>query len=159
MKYSDKWTTEEVKAGAGICPSEGDELPIDVRITKHVDGVAACLSGGPCLPAFQPLVAGQTTPFAAGSDDDVQAGTPLAYVDKGDGTITDENTELMWEKLDDNDIDSLHDQDAAWTWMGACDPVFETACSPGCTVTTCSCTKDNLVVVRYWSSTTRQHNS
>src|SRR5205809_5332081 len=28
----------------------------------------------------------------------MQAGAPLSYTDNGDGTITDENTGLMWEK-------------------------------------------------------------
>ena len=30
------------------------------------------------------------------------------------------------------------------------DPVFDTGCTPGCTVTTCSCTQDLL----HWSATT-----
>ena len=33
-----------------------------------------------------------------GHDGDVQAGAALSYVDNGDGTITDLNTDLIWEK-------------------------------------------------------------
>jgi Protein of unknown function (DUF1566) len=67
---------------------------------------------------------GQTTSRAAGDDGAVQAGAPLAYVDNGDGTITDLNTGLMWEKkiqLDGtgNGAD-LHDADNCYPWGGAC---------------------------------------
>src|SRR5215510_10778276 len=33
-----------------------------------------------------------------GQDGDTRAGAPLAYTDNGDGTITDDDTGLMWEK-------------------------------------------------------------
>jgi hypothetical protein len=60
---------------------------------------------------------GQTTASGAGSDGDVQAGAALAYVDNGDGTITDLNTGLMWEKKDDSG--GIHDKDNPHTWCGA----------------------------------------
>ncbi len=51
---------------------------------------------------------GQTTPYTAVTqtgaevtvpdDGTVQAGAPLRYTDNGDGTITDNNTGLMWKK-------------------------------------------------------------
>jgi hypothetical protein len=40
-----------------------------------------------------------------------------AYVDNGDGTITDAVTGLMWEKLSDDG--SIHDADAAYGWPEA----------------------------------------
>jgi hypothetical protein len=40
-----------------------------------------------------------------------------AYVDNGDGTITDSKTGLMWEKLSDDG--SIHDWDATYTWADA----------------------------------------
>jgi hypothetical protein len=46
----------------------------------------------------------------------VQAGTPLAFVDNGDGTITDLNTGLMWEKK--GDAGGLHDKDNVYLWTG-----------------------------------------
>ncbi|MCZ6570417.1 MAG: DUF1566 domain-containing protein [Deltaproteobacteria bacterium] len=52
-----------------------------------------------------------------GHDGEVQAGAALAYVDNGDGTITDLNTGLMWEKKSDDD--SIHDQDTSYTWDNA----------------------------------------
>ena len=123
-----------------------------------------------------------------GHDGEIQAGAPFSYTDNGDGTITDLNTGLMWEKKSDDG--SIHDKDTFYTWDNAfavhvatlndpnapfaghtdwrlpnfkelvsildlerfvppVDPVFNTACAPSCTVTTCSCTRSS----RYWSST------
>ena len=49
-----------------------------------------------------------------GQDGDARAGRRLAYVDNGDGTITDSNTNLMWEKLSNDGF--IHDKDNAYTW-------------------------------------------
>ncbi|MEO6028629.1 MAG: DUF1566 domain-containing protein [Candidatus Binatia bacterium] len=132
---------------------------------------------------------GAAVPCAGtGYDGDVQAGAPLSYTDNGDGTITDTNTTLVWEKLSDDG--SMHDKDDTYTWpnafavkvaalntipcfAGHCDwrlpnwreigslqnlgvfpsvsPEFDSACAPGCTVLTCSCT---AIGPNYWSSTT-----
>ena len=122
-----------------------------------------------------------------GHDGQIQAGATLAYVDNGDGTITDSNTGLMWEKLDDNNVDDIHDYSRSYSWntafgkidalnagggfaghtdwrlpnkkelqsivnlenvSPAVSPAFNTACSPGCTSTSCSCTQS----FAYWSS-------
>jgi hypothetical protein len=70
---------------------------------------------------------GQTTPYTADKNgapgsfvrDDgiVQAGAPLQFVDNGDGTITDRNTGLMWEKKSDDD--GLHDARNIYPWSNA----------------------------------------
>jgi cysteine-rich repeat protein len=52
-----------------------------------------------------------------GHDGEIQAGATLAYVDNGDGTITDTNTGLMWEKLSDDG--TIHDWDNVYTWDDA----------------------------------------
>jgi cysteine-rich repeat protein len=53
-----------------------------------------------------------------GQDGDTQAGATLAYVvDNVNGTITDENTGLMWEKLSDDG--TIHDRDNTYTWDSA----------------------------------------
>jgi len=54
-----------------------------------------------------------------GQDGDTLTGSTLAYVDNGDGTITDDNTRLMWEKLDDNDLGGIHDKDDFYLWLDA----------------------------------------
>jgi hypothetical protein len=47
-----------------------------------------------------------------GQDGDIQAGAPVSYTDNSDGTITDNNTKLMWEKKDDSG--GIHDKDNAY---------------------------------------------
>jgi len=126
-----------------------------------------------------------------GQDGELQMGLGRAYVDNGDGTITDTRTGLMWEKLSDDG--TIHDKDNTYTWADAFAakmvglnggsgfaghtdwrlpnvnelqslvsygasfpavyPPFYTACVPGCTVLTCSCTFPN-VLAYFWSSTT-----
>src|SRR2546425_719264 len=112
-----------------------------------------------------------------GQDGELRNGAPLAYADNGDGTLTDVNTGLMWEKLSADG--TVHDRDNVYTWADAfaghvatlnrmsfaghtdwrlpnvrellsivtyqnllptVAPAFDNHCSPGCSVTTCSCT-------------------
>lgn len=58
-----------------------------------------------------------TDPAAAGQDGKVRAGAAMAFQDGGDGTITDLNTGLVWEKLDDGG--GLHDVTNVYTWPDA----------------------------------------
>ena len=128
------------------------------------------------------------------------------FLDNGNGTISDLNTLLMWEKKDDgNDV---HDKNSRMPWFtamsgwlswlngfgecsapdcpspqagfagytdwrlptlaelrtifiggagcsadGVCvDPVFNSSCTEGCTVTSCSCTAE----ADYWSATSKK---
>lgn len=85
--------------------------------------LAACESE----PSIQLLQTGQTTCWnvagsvvpcsGTGSDGESQRGVALAYTDNGDGTITDQNTGLTWEKLDD--AGGIHDKDVQYTWSDA----------------------------------------
>ena len=54
-----------------------------------------------------------------GDDGNIQADATLSYTDNGDGTITDNNTCLVWEKKSDDG--SIHDQHNVYTWDGAFD--------------------------------------
>ena len=54
-----------------------------------------------------------------GQDGDIQSGAPLFYTENGDGTITDNNTKLMWEKKDDNNLGGIHDKDNLYDWESA----------------------------------------
>ncbi len=90
----------------------------------------ALLAMGPALPAsaLDFPATGQTTSFtsnkidgivaavAVADDGAVQAGATLSFADNGDGTVTDLNTGLMWEKKGDNG--GLHDKDNAYGWTG-----------------------------------------
>ncbi len=61
---------------------------------------------------------GSVIPCAGtGQDGDFGEGAPLAYVDNGDGTVTDVNTGLMWEKLSADG--TVHDKDNVYTWADA----------------------------------------
>jgi len=54
-----------------------------------------------------------------GQDAETKKGLSLAYTDNGDGTITDERTGLVWEKLDDNNVEGvagIHDKDRKFTF-------------------------------------------
>jgi len=91
----------------GICSLES----CAGRLATCQTDLAACLAqpGGQRFPA-----SGQTTAYGPGSDGDVQAGATLSYTDNGDGTVTDNNTGLMWEKKDD--AGGIHDKDNGYTW-------------------------------------------
>lgn len=87
-------------------------------------GLATTVSATQKIPAT-----GQTTCYdsagvdipcaGTGQDGDVQMGRTLRYVDQGNGTIKDQNTELYWEKKSDDD--SIHDKDNTYTWQEALD--------------------------------------
>jgi hypothetical protein len=89
-------------------------------------GQGCALDTSGCAPVAFPAT-GQTTcwdsagvviPCAGtGHDGDIRAGATLAYVDNGDGTITDTNTGLMWEKFSDDG--SIHDKDNGYDWDDA----------------------------------------
>jgi len=52
-----------------------------------------------------------------GQDGELQKGAPLAYTDNGDGTITDGDTGLVWEKLSQDG--TVHDVRNTYTWANA----------------------------------------
>jgi hypothetical protein len=123
-----------------------------------------------------------------GQDGELQRGEKRAYLDLGNGTIRDQRTALLWEKLSDDG--SIHDKDGLYSWVNAfavkiaalntppcfagfCDwrlpnrfeletllnlgtaspaisTPFNTSCTPGCTIETCSCTVPSF----HWSSST-----
>lgn len=66
-----------------------------------------------------------------GHDGDTLTGS-FAYTDNGDGTITDGNTGLVWEKLDDNDLGGVHDKDNFYTWDEAFSVKIATLNTPPC---------------------------
>src|SRR5437899_1127498 len=83
---------------ARVTPCKFDSL----RCRTNEDCCSGVCTANVCAPRTTKCQAfpatGQTTSFHAGDDGATQAGAPLSYTDNGDGTITDENTGLMWEK-------------------------------------------------------------
>ncbi len=59
---------------------------------------------------------GISAPVAVPDDGTVKAGAVPRFVDNGDGTITDLNAGLMWEKKDD--AGGLHDLENIYVWSG-----------------------------------------
>jgi hypothetical protein len=52
-----------------------------------------------------------------GQDGELRKGAARAFVDNGDGTVTDRTTGLQWELFDD--AGGLHDRENAVNWLGA----------------------------------------
>ncbi len=110
--------TVEVKTGSRLlcAPLAG---PPTTTSTTPSSTTTTTLTAGCPLPAT-----GQTTcwdstgtviPCAGtGQDGDLQKGAALAYTDNGDGTITDVNTGLMWEKQSNDG--SVHSIGNTYTW-------------------------------------------
>jgi hypothetical protein len=95
-------------------------------LTTCFSGSAACAAD--CSMSMRPpSLTGQTTcsdewgdeiPCAGtGHDGDVQRGAPHSFTDNADGTITDNVTGLVWEKLSDDG--GIHDVDNGYTWIDA----------------------------------------
>jgi len=82
-----------------------------------IDATGCATHGGQTLPPT-----GQTTCWdtgahmiqCVGTGQDGEHGGRLAFVDNGDGTITDLHTNLMWETKSDDG--SLHDKDKLYSW-------------------------------------------
>jgi hypothetical protein len=84
------------------------------------------------------MLAGRTDASAACntkfSDALTKAGTACRYLDNGDGTVTDLNTGLQWEKKDNfdgivNDADP-HDADNTYTWCARTFPNCTNSANP-----------------------------
>ncbi len=118
------------------CVASNDELELGTACTTNGD----CGAGGLCgklakvvrdgsieeclrvLPASGQTQCWNTSGTliacaGTGQDGDLQAGATLSYTDNGDGTITDHNTGLMWEKRSDDG--GIHDYDDTYTWENA----------------------------------------
>jgi hypothetical protein len=130
-KYSNRWVQIESKGGQA-CPTSGDWDGVADEIFRQTSVLAMGLSGAglPLDPnAWQAFPAsGQTTTYTTDKNDgipgavdvpddgNIQAGGALSYVDNGDGTITDLNTGLMWEKKSSDG--GLHDSENRYYWSG-----------------------------------------
>jgi hypothetical protein len=101
-KFSGAWAVAET-AGAGTCPTNGDEALQQSELTADARGMAWQLSAAP------------------------------RFLDNRDGTITDHQTGLTWEKKTAHD-DVLnpanpHDADNRYVWGGRCS-VSNAGCQP-----------------------------
>jgi len=95
-----------IVSGVSIFGVTGAALPA----TRLKTGQTQCDQGGGTL--------GACPGFPAGQDGSLQKGLARSYTDNGDGTITENKTGLIWEKLDNN-ANSIHDSSATFTWYNA----------------------------------------
>ena len=140
-KLGSKWSSLETKAGPGICPTEMDSTAVLDFVDASVAAVEGHLAGGTLPADVETCNADLTTCEAnlgvvksgatqcwdsagmviacagTGQDAQFQAGVPASYTDNGDGTVTDNVSGLMWEKLSDDG--SIHDKDTTYTWANA----------------------------------------
>jgi len=110
------------------------DVPLDCvgTVSDGVSTVDVAIAGCTPPPATAFPATGQTTcwdpadtsdPIATiacagtGQDGEIQAGATLSYTDNGDGTITDNNTGLMWEKKSDDG--TINDKATSPTWADA----------------------------------------
>ncbi len=123
-KFNGKWSDTETKYGIE-CPTSGDTTEVNNDVTNFAKCAADQLNGESVGNCFRKLPAtGQTTSYVAGDDGDAEVGGAKSYVDNADGTITDRNTGLMWEKKvkrdGTGDVANLHDADNCHPWGGSC---------------------------------------
>jgi len=125
---------ELASCNADLSTCNGDLSTCDVDLstcnadlTTAQSALATCqgnLATCQATPPGRLLKTGQTTCWdtsgtviaciGTGQDGESRTGLAPGYVDNGDGTITDTNTGLMWEKLSDDG--SIHDKDDQYNW-------------------------------------------
>lgn len=104
----------------------GGSLPQDVE-SCNADLLACTEDLEACAASIGAPKTGQTTCYSgagavvacagSGQDGETQHGVVRGFTDNGDGTITDEATGLMWEKLSNDG--SIHDKDTTYSWTGS----------------------------------------
>lgn len=112
---------DNVKNGSDACDGADLGGATCLSIGYTLGGALACTAGcgfdvSDCQGQVSFPATGQTTSYGTSSDGNLQAGAALAYTDNGDGTITDNNTGLMWEKKSGGDGGNIHDVGNSYTW-------------------------------------------
>jgi uncharacterized protein DUF1566 len=92
-------------------------LPFGVAVWATAVEAQTCANAFPATGQTTSYATSTSTTTGAPVNDDgaVRAGGALRYQDNGDGTITDLNTQLMWEKKSSRD-GSLHDVRLTFAW-------------------------------------------
>jgi Protein of unknown function (DUF1566) len=132
-KFQTLWPKLEAKAVAqgAACPSMGDQAAVQGAVDDHTSNVATALGGGTLegcsVPTGQRLETGALLCFdvagaaitctGSGQDGESGKGLPRSYSDPGIGTVVDNRTGLVWEKLSNDG--SIHDKTNLYEWAFA----------------------------------------
>jgi hypothetical protein len=140
-KFADKWAKTELKAGTGICPTESDQVSMDLRITTDAAEIATLLAGGTIEVCGDGVIdAGEDCDLGAPGTSDCDTETsgvsilgelncnPTCLYDTsgcqaryeaqnvgGEPTVVDHLTGLEWVVTNDTGI-GLLDKDNTYTW-------------------------------------------
>ena len=108
--------------GTGAVAGDPDLVATNIAADVDIFGVV-----GVGESAAHLVRTGQTTCYDAngaviscagtGQDGELQNGVARSFTDNGDGTVSDNVTGLMWEKISNDN--SIHDKDNTYTWMNA----------------------------------------
>lgn len=119
QQVTDKFGTrilENLKAKMVCTPAvPGPTLGADQFAGFPATGQKTCWTGGHWdgHASVSPI---EVPCAGTGQDGETQAGATLQFRDNGDGTVTDLNTALMWEKKSSDG--GIHDYRAAYPWSG-----------------------------------------
>lgn len=116
------------RAADPVCGDVNDSGSVTVAdalsVLKNAVGQAAALQ---CPPPSLPGRTGQTTCYdvagklvacaGTGQDGETKTGVARSFTDNGDGTVTDQGTGLVWEKLSSDG--GIHDYAKSYTWAEA----------------------------------------
>jgi len=109
------WQPSAVVAQA-CCGDCNDNGTVSIgELQQAVNNFLGACHAGVCAPIGTSLaVSGQVTTYGSASDGSLQVGAPPSFVDNGNGTISDLNTRLIWEKKDDTA--GIHGRNNLYTW-------------------------------------------
>lgn len=129
-KFQTLWPKLEAKAVARgeACPSMGDQAAVQEAVDDHTANLTTALGGGTLegcsVPTGQRLQTGALLCFdeagaavacpGSGQDGEFMTGLPRSYSDPGIGTVVDNRTGLVWEKLSNDG--SIHDKTNLYDW-------------------------------------------
>lgn len=106
----------------GFSSTAGAQSPVDVPARGGLPACQAALNQCETdLETAQKFPAtGQQTSYQAGDDGEFQAGAPLSYTEEctdGECVIIDNNTNLMWEKKPDGNVEDRYTWDEAFAYI------------------------------------------
>ncbi|MFN2427933.1 MAG: DUF1566 domain-containing protein [Candidatus Binatia bacterium] len=118
--------TQGYHDGTGLVAGDPDLTAANIASGVDIFGVVGSLSTSVGLPKTGQTqcdqgagTLGACPGSPAGQDGSTSRGLARSYTANANGTITDNNFGLIWESLDDNNANGIHDYSATFTWYNA----------------------------------------